>query len=367
MGERNQLLRRGECWLDNKLDQCGYCFGGKGDTPPAPDYEAAAEKTAAGNLEAARVNAKANRVSQYTPYGNLIYQQGGGLNQTAYDQAVKQYQDQLNKWNLAGGENQQRMLGDAKPTPEQIAAGMSGGTGQYANPNYVEKPGNAPETQDFFEGDPDRWSATVQLTPEQQQLLDYQNQASLGLGSLMNQGVGYVQNMLSKPFDQSKLPSQTVNAGQTGQDAIMARLQPQLNQENEQFDQMMANQGIAKGTQAYENANRAKVQGQNDRLIQAAMQGINIGNQARQQSIQEQSFFRNEPLNTLNAVRTGAQVTNPSFINTPQQAATSGPDYLSATTNQYNAAMGQANADAASGAQTQQGIIGIASIAAMAF
>ena len=34
--------------------------------PPAPDYKGAAEATAAGN-----------RVSQYTPYGNLIYSQEG--------------------------------------------------------------------------------------------------------------------------------------------------------------------------------------------------------------------------------------------------------------------------------------------------
>lgn len=42
-------------------------------SPPAPDYKGAAAETAAGNLEAARATAAANRVNQVTPYGNLTY------------------------------------------------------------------------------------------------------------------------------------------------------------------------------------------------------------------------------------------------------------------------------------------------------
>ena len=45
--------------------------------PPAPDYAGAAKATAAGDLEAARIAAKANRVNQVTPYGNLTYSQTG--------------------------------------------------------------------------------------------------------------------------------------------------------------------------------------------------------------------------------------------------------------------------------------------------
>ena len=50
---------------------------GKQSAPQTPDYGAAAEKTAAGNLEAAKYATKANRVNQYTPYGNLTYQENG--------------------------------------------------------------------------------------------------------------------------------------------------------------------------------------------------------------------------------------------------------------------------------------------------
>jgi len=51
--------------------------GGGGGAPAAPDYTGAARETAAGNLAAARAAAAANRVSQYTPYGSLEYQQTG--------------------------------------------------------------------------------------------------------------------------------------------------------------------------------------------------------------------------------------------------------------------------------------------------
>jgi hypothetical protein len=53
-----------------------FVFGGD-DAPPPPDYVGAAQQTAAGNLEAARANAAANRVNQVTPYGNLTYKISG--------------------------------------------------------------------------------------------------------------------------------------------------------------------------------------------------------------------------------------------------------------------------------------------------
>ena len=39
--------------------------------PAAPNYAAAAQETAQGNLDAARAATAANRVNQVTPYGNL--------------------------------------------------------------------------------------------------------------------------------------------------------------------------------------------------------------------------------------------------------------------------------------------------------
>lgn len=48
---------------------------GKSSAPPTPDYVGAANATAAGNLDMARLQTEANRVNQITPYGSLTYSQ----------------------------------------------------------------------------------------------------------------------------------------------------------------------------------------------------------------------------------------------------------------------------------------------------
>ena len=203
------------------------------------------------------------------------------------------------------------------------------------------------------------WTATQSLAPEQQRLLDLQNQTSLGLGNLAGKGLGYVENMLNTPFDTSKLPQTGVNAGEDMTQSIMRRLQPQLQQEQKSFDATMANQGIPVGSEAYENAKRMFDQRQNDKLVSSVIQGTQTGLQARQQGFSEAGYLRNEPLNTLNAVRTGSQVTSPTFVNAPQQAFTGGTDYLGAQQAGYNAQMGAANAQNAANSSFTSGLMGL--------
>ena len=262
--------------------------------PAAPDYRAAAQETATGNLEAARQATAANRVNQVTPYGNLSY-------------AVT-------------------------------------GADPYGNPT---------------------WTATQTLSPAQQQLLDYQNQTSLGLGKLAGQGLGYVENMLNTPFDTSKLPSTGFNPSQSYQEAYMQRLAPQLQMGREQLAQDLANKGIDIGSKAYENAMRMQGQRENDLLLGATTQGFGVGQQARQSALQEQAYLRNEPLNTLSAVRTGAQVQGPQFVNSAQQATTAGPDILGAAQMGYNAQMGDFNAKQAAQANLNQGLFSLGGAALM--
>jgi hypothetical protein len=262
--------------------------------PAAPDYRAAAQETAAGNIDAARLATAANRVNQVTPYGNLSY-------------AIT-------------------------------------GADPYGNPT---------------------WTATQTLSPAQQQLLDYQNQTSLGLGRLAGQGLGYVENMLNTPFDVSKLPSTGFNPSQTYQEAYMQRLAPQLQQGREQLQQRLANQGIDIGSTAYDRAMMQQAQRENDLLAAATTQGFGVGQQARQSALQEQAYLRNEPLNTLSAVRTGAQVQGPQFVNSAQQATTAGPDILGAAQMGYNAQMGDFNAKQAAQANLNQGLFSLGSSAMM--
>ena len=391
-------------------------FGSPPSPPPAPDYTAAAQTTAAGNLAAAQAATSANRVSQYTPYGNLVYTQNG-----------------------------------------------------------VDTQGNP------------MWNATTSLSDVGQQLLNTQNQTSLGLGQTINAQLGNVQNTMGQGFNPN-LPGLTYSGGQAnlsqvgqgpqfnqvgnaaqaqgvgqaqnlqtgvngtgmqGWDAATAlinqRLQPQMAQAAESQKAQLANQGLVPGTQAYDNAMRSFNQGQNDLLTQAQLQGANVQNQMFNQNLQAGQFgnqaitqqnanqlantglnnqaaqqnytnqlaglnFNNQasqqgyanqlsaqqannaaaqqgyannvtnanlgntaqqqaytqamtnynlPLNVLSALRTGASVQNPTFQNVPQQATTAGADVLGAQTAQYNAALGASNASAAQQAGLNSGLMGL--------
>jgi hypothetical protein len=210
------------------------------------------------------------------------------------------------------------------------------------------------------------WTATQTLSPEQQQILDYQNQTSIGLGRLSGQGLGYVENMLNTPFDTSALPTTGFNPSQSYQDAYMQRLQPQIQQGQEQLQQRLANQGIGIGSEAYDRAMMQQQQRENDLLLGATTQGFGVGQQARQQALQEQAYLRNEPLNTLSAVRTGAQVQGPQFVNSFNQATTGGADILGASQMGYNAQMGDFNQKQAAQQNFNQGLMGLGAAGIMA-
>ena len=268
---------------------------GKASAPAAPDYTGAAQATAAGNLDAARATAAANRTNQVTPYGNLTY--------------------------------------TANP-----------GTDAYGNTLYT---------------------ATTSLAPAQQAILDQTNQLNQGLMSTANTGLNYANQVLSQPgVDTSKLPSTGINPGQTYSDAIMSRLQHQMAQQNEQSDAQLANQGIAQGTEAYNNAKRTLQQGQNDAMTSAVINGMNTGLNANQQAFNQQAYNQMQPINVINALRTGSQVQNPSFANTPQQANTAGADLLGATNASYQNQLAATNAQNQASSNFMGGLMNLGGMAA---
>lgn len=264
-------------------------MGKSSPTPPAtPDYTGAAQATAQGNKEAAQATAESNRVNQYTPYGNLTY------NQT--------------------------------------------GTSASGNP---------------------LWSATQTLSPAEQQKYDSNNALSQGLLNTAQRGLGSVNELLSNTrLDESRLARPGIQ-GQAVQDAIMSRLRPELDRQQSGLDNQLANQGIMRDSEAYNTAQERQSNSRNDLMTQAALQGINTGQQARQQGIQEQYAAQSRPLDIINALRTGNQVQNPSFVNVPQQANTAGADLLGAQQGNYNAQMGQYNAALGSQNAMTSGLMGL--------
>lgn len=186
------------------------------------------------------------------------------------------------------------------------------------------------------EGNP-RYSANIDLSPTGQQLLDYANQSAIGLGKEQGQALNRVDQTLAQPFDQSSV-GDIANKAYAG---YTSRLDPQWAAREEQQKAALANQGLVPGGEAYDNAMRDFNNARNDAYTQANTAAI----QTMPQTYQLAAALRNQPLNELNAIRTGSQVTNPTFGSTPQQQATPGPNLLGAAqaTGQYNQGLYNAN------------------------
>jgi hypothetical protein len=97
-------------------------------------------------------------------------------------------------------------------------------------------------------------------------------------------------------LDLSNVAKMPVNAGQTAYDAMMSRLNPELDQQRNAAETQLRNQGLVAGGEAYSNSRRLLDQSQNDARMQAAAQAIGIDLSANQQGFnqaQAQGQFAN--------------------------------------------------------------------------
>lgn len=112
-------------------------------------------------------------------------------------------------------------------------------------------------------------------------------QQSLGNIGQINQNLNANNYLANNQLNLSNVAQMPVNAGTTGQAAIMARLAPQLERQQKLTAQSLANQGLVPGGEAYTNAMRDQSQQQNDLLTQAALQGISLDTAANQQGFNQ--------------------------------------------------------------------------------
>lgn len=184
---------------------------------------------------------------------------------------------------------------------------------------------------------PSGYQSNISLAPQAQQTLNSQMDLSQNLGNLANQQLGQVNQQYSQPMDLSSVQKVADQAYQQQTN----RLDPQWNARDAQEKTALTNQGLTPGGEAYDNAYRDFSNSRNDAYDQARTSA----NNTMPQTYQLASSVYNQPLNTLNAIRTGAQVQNPQF--TPQPGA----NQLVAAQAQgqygqglYNAQVGQQNA-----------------------
>ena len=112
-------------------------------------------------------------------------------------------------------------------------------------------------------------------------------QTSLNNIGRIDQNLNANNYLANNQLNLSNVAQMPVNAGTTGQAAIMSRLAPQLERQQKATAQNLANQGLVAGGEAYTNAMRDQSQQQNDLLTQAALQGISLDTAANQQGFNQ--------------------------------------------------------------------------------
>lgn len=210
------------------------------------------------------------------------------------------------------------------PAPDYTGAAVAQGaanadvarlSAKLSNPNIIGPLG----TQTVSYGADDIPTVTQTLTPDAQATLNSQQQVQKGLANLGLQGIDTVSGAMSAPFqsgspniqtsigptgtpnsgpsaglyglaggpDTSNVAAMPVNAGTTGQQAILSRLEPTLQRERDQLQTQLRNQGLTAGGEAYDNAMRDQGLKENDLLTQAALQGINLDLSANNQGFSQ--------------------------------------------------------------------------------
>jgi len=317
----------------------------KPDAPPPPDYRGAAEATAAGDLEKARLQTLANRPDEFTPYGSRTWQQGSGevFDEAGYQAALDAYERGL-----------------TTPTEVSYRGGASIGN---LNPEIIrtqsQTPAVAPTREAFTTvSDPDKWTATTALNPEAQKAFDASQRMQTGLAQLGEQGVGQMGELFSTPFSIEGAAPVYGEHRQGVIDAMMARTDAQKSRDEESKRAQLVAQGIPVGSEAYSREMDRLDRQQTDARQQAeiaaeqmAGMGYSSALQGRGQGIQEQLLQRQTPINEMSAFRTGSQVGMPQFQAYGQQQFTGGPNYAGAAQQQgaydmagYNADVAQQNA-----------------------
>lgn len=253
-------------------------------------------------------------------------------------------------------------------TPDYAAAAKETAAGNLQAAKYATVANRATQINPYGKvewqrgaTDYDPWTQTTSFTPQGQKLFDLQQAQDMAYGQAAQKGFENIKGLFENPnIDESKLTAMPTNGGMTSQQAMLSRLQPTLDSNDEALRARLANQGIGLGSTAYNREQTLAGQRANDLYLQAASQGIGMDMNARQQGLNEQYQRMQQPLNLINALKSGSQVQAPQFGSYAQQATTSGPDMMGAAGAQYGASLDSANATNAWNQGMQQGLFSMA-------
>lgn len=273
---------------------------GKPKAPTPPDPQKTASAQTGTNIGTAIANQTLGNVNQVTPDGALTYSQTG-----------------LTKW--------------TDPTSGKI----------YDLPQYT---------------------ATQTLSANQQAVKNQTDKAQLNLATLASGQSARLNELLGKPVDLSGAPAAgdpskiglpqysgyDVDIDTTKyENALMERLNPQLTQGRAALETQLANQGLQPGSEAYNRALDTATRQENDARLgvilnagqeQSRLAGLARDKASFQNSVADQTFNaqqaqmtsqnnarsqylnelyaqRNQPINEISSLLSGAQVSSPNFVN----------------------------------------------------
>lgn len=367
-----------------------------GKAPESPDPNVVIPLQTQANKDTFDYALQQQRANSVTPGGTQSWSQTKSFDEAGYQKALADYTAKKNTLDqqFSGGSG-------------SLATGGGGGNSK-AYQKALAALGNAPD-QASFQGTP-QWTYEEKLSPQQQALYDANVSSQLGQSKLLGQGTDRVAQALQGNYQLPKgqLTTNIQGGDRTGAldyarglaqrslgdnfnntvaDATYRKQARYLDVQNKQAQQALqsnlADQGFVPGTPGYAQAmqtfqdttNRAYGSAQDSAVQQGYAQGntqlgqqagiagllgnlnnqslsgeISAGtfeNQARQQQIAEQLQQRNQPLNELNALRTGTQIAGPTGqaqYSTPNLANT---DVTGAYNNKYQADLGAYNANVA--------------------
>lgn len=364
--------------------------------PPAPDYTAAAQAQGEANIDAARVQGKINNPNVTNPYGTQTVT-WGDFDKAGYQAAQEQYNQDLANYNQAVN-----------------------GIGRY-RAQFVPKP--VAPTEAMFTTGGDQPTIRQTLSPDQQRLLDTGNRAKIGLSELALQGTDLAKGVLGQNLDFRQLPDRQASAQDafrqglsnlmTGVsampeqasalrgkiiNAMMSRVNEDVDRQKGQLNSSLHASGIAPGSKAYDDAmalaERTRTDAANQAYLSAGQemsrdfgldmqrrqQGVNeniyAGNQAaqfagldaqrRREALAEMLTQRQMPINEITALMSGSQVSNPfSMPNYAQNAQVQAAPVFGGTqaAGDWNADL--YNAKAAQAGNLQSGAMGLGGTALM--
>lgn len=342
---------------------------GKSSSVQPPDPAETAKAQGQANVDAALATAKLNQINQVTPWGTLSYSGDFPVQSSGSQQTVPA---------VPGG-----FVSNGRPVSVRRDPGGEGeyyvynDTGARATGPVTQQEGSPAYTKVTSGGSTGRpRTATITLPEAVQNALNSQNRVTEGLSGYAEQFVPRALEGLSDPFSLNGLPAAPQASSEERQRieaALMGRLEPYLQRDQQALDTRLANQGITQGSEAYRGGQDDLSRARNDaRLATIGVAGdeyarsFGLETQARQNAINELLLGRTQPINEIAALlQGGPAIQSPSF-NSPGQVGVAPADFIGAqgqNLQAQNANVASQNADSAS----RNALIGTAATAAAIF